>query len=382
MSKSAKPIFITKDEANKILKKIHGRYTYLNKPMISTVLSMDGCIYYDHQQNIHIEYKEVVNNNDKLEKKMRHVVVDGYSPDVIEDYRLEDKTGYGRTAYKTARNLCFQCGEELDYPDNKKYAIYNEDDNYTNIYYRFLNYKFARNKFIEHCYSYDINFCFPAQFSKPLPYGEICKYDSYVLEGEIGFNSSITCDGKNTFDTVLPNEGRADYVFKTKIYGGLVAYAYYAFNLKNSASDEEYATVKAKQHAFLGVLLYHNIFLRTAILEYARREIEYWVEKYKDNVIMSTVDNLVSNVEIKDLPIGKEMGKFKVEHYDEKFIFASQDIKQWESDDFTKYKGVKKSRWINKNSFYDEPAVYYNSITGLIEYVDNRKVVELWPSEK
>ena len=91
---------------------------------------------------------------------------------------------------------------------------------------------------------------------------------------------------------------------------------------------------------------YHNVFIRIAILEYAR----LYISSLKDeNTIMQTVDSIVSLKPRNDLNLGDGLGQFKVEHNNEPFIWKTDAVKKWYYED-TKKTGLKDSR--KSGNFY------------------------------
>ena len=136
----------------------------------------------------------------------------------------------GRSGYIKMKKFCNKYNEIIDFKDN---------DNFIN--YKWIPYEFADknhyNKILEHCYEYDSNSNYLSKFKMPLPYGEIVREDDYVNDGEIGFNIVYNKNHEPAISTVFI--GKANIIFKTKVYKGLVEFADYMYSEKLKIIDEE-----------------------------------------------------------------------------------------------------------------------------------------------
>ena len=287
------------------------------------------------------------------------------------------KKNIGRDAIKQLKSYCSIYKEEFEYKNNKDYVIYGDDekDIVANMY-NYLNKDIPRDTWIEHCYGYDMNSCYPSFLDKPLPHGDIIARDRIVQEDEIGFVNDITDTLDKTFTLCLPGE-YAEIIFKSKIYEGFKDYATSEFKRKKQASKDDYEDTKAKYNAMLGNMKYHNIFIRIAVLGYAYR----FMESLRDeNTIMQTVDSIVSLKPRTDLNIGEDLGQFKEEHTDEPFIFKSHGVKKWFNSK-TSYKGMLRDS-IEGNYVYKDPLYYFDDVSRKFKKTKKRRKERLWPELK
>lgn len=318
---NVKANFTTIDNFNDTLRTLLGRNIIYKRPAENTPLNWDVYVFKDGQKNVHLLYKDIINET----KKIIHLAYDTVDPE--RPAKQEKVKNAGRKAFREANKLCQQYQEDLNYSKNKDFIEYGSDDkNIVAFMYHYTNRDIEAQTWHKHCYGYDMNSCFPYFLTKPLPYGDIIRQDDVVGKGEIGFNRDLTyrCDESLT----LALEGqRAKYIFKSKVYKGLTTFALEFFNKKKLAkTDEEKDFSKLVLNAFIGDMKYHNIFIRVTVLEYARR----YMESLKDeNTIIQTVDSIVSLVPRPDLNIGTNLGQFKCEHEDQSFVFKNDVVKRW-----------------------------------------------------
>lgn len=209
------------------------------------------------------------------------------------------------------------------------------------------------------CWSYDCNSAYPYAMLKDMPDTRAKpRYFSRVGEHEIGFykNGSAT--------TVV---GRiADIVFPL-MESPMKSYVNKYYKLKSESQGEEKAKWKKWLVIPAGQLQRKNIFLRLAVLHYAK---EYIMQYIDDDTVYCNVDSIVSTKPRNDIPLGKELGLFKQEHANEPFKYKDVGIYQW--SDQCHYCGVPLhtikdiedlSNVININKYF------YNEKKGLIDHV-------------
>lgn len=331
-------VYVSYQEFNKKIREYSGRIILMEKPRPN--IAWDICLYTDNQNNIHLLYKDLstkAKEKMNFKKQVFHYAFDPYDPDRRGTDVIKGK---GREAFKKAEQYCKLYNETLEFNDNKKFVRYKDDDyNIVAYMYHYINRSLPSRIWYKNCYGYDMNSCYPYFMTKPLPYGDIVRENDIVGEDELGFNYDITVRGDNSFLMCFPGE-RATFIFKTKIYKGLKDFVDYEYNIKKELSGEEREEHKLILNSLIGIMKYHNVFLRIAILEYARN----YIEKLKDeNTIMQTVDSIVSLTPRPDLDIGNDLGQFKLEHEAESFIWINDSNKRWANSDTSK-KGLKNSR--------------------------------------
>lgn len=286
------------------------------------------------------------------------------------------REGIGRAAINQLKSYCKIYKEDFEYKHNKDYVTYDKSKDIVANMYNYLDSNAPRDTWIEHCYGYDMNSCYPSFLDKPLPTGEIIARDRIVQQDEIGFINSITDTLDKTFTLCLPGE-YAEIIFKAKVYEGFKMYAFAEFEKKKMASQEDYEDTKAKYNAMLGNMKYHNIFIRIAVLGYAYR----FMESLRDeNTIMQTVDSIVSRVKRTDLNIGDGLGQFKEEHINEPFIFKSHGVKKWYNSR-TSYKGMLRDAIVG-NYVYKDSLYYFDDVSRKFKVNKKRRKEQLWPELK
>lgn len=305
------------------LKRLKSRKFRQYEPQPSSIISSYVYLYQDKRDNYHLIFR------DYYIKKVRHLVFDPYTGE--EDPSMVNYAG--RSAYNRMKKFCQKYDEDFNFKQNDEFRDY-----------KWVPYEFSDkdnfNKVLEHCYEYDSNSNYLSKFKMPLPYGEIVKEDGYVEDGEIGFNVIYNSRHEPALETVF--KGRANIIFRTKVYKGLCDFADFMYSEKQKITDaEEKARWKTIICAAHGNLKNHNIFMGTAIIGYSKQEIK----KYSQfcHVYMNTVDSIVCSAPIENIPLGDGLGEFKLVHENEKFKYESQGIKYWENGDI-KHKGLKKSR--------------------------------------
>ena len=360
------PVYVSYTEFNKILKEYDGRIIVTDKP---TEVGWNLNFFKDNQSNYHILYRDL---NTSLKKEIHHLAFDPYDPsrrgsDVIK--------GEGRKAFKLAQSYCDMYGESLDFIENKNFVRYDDEDyNIVACMYHYVNRNLPIRTWHKHCYGYDMNSCYPYFMTKPLPYGEIVGRNRYVKEDELGFNFDLTVKGDTSFRMCFEGEF-ANIIFKKKVYRGLLDFVEYEYARKKTSTKEERDKHKLILNSLIGIMKYHNVFLRIAVLEYARMYIESLKD---DNTIMQTVDSIVSLTPRPDLDIGDNLGQFKLEHEDESFIWITDSQKKWANSDTSK-KGLKKARTYDNFQLVKPPYGFDFNKFKIVRQKEEWS--RLWPNE-
>lgn len=248
-----------------------------------------------------------------------------------KDHKIEINNAGART-YKRIKKFTKKYDEDINFEDNDKYL------DYTWIPFEYMD---TRNttKWVQ-AYEYDSNSNYLAQFKKPLPYGNIIRTNDDIKQNEIGFNITYNGKHKNAIEAVF--KGHADVIFKAKIYQGLCDFADYMYTKRLELPEgEERDAWKVLICSAHGNLKYHNIFMAAAIIGYSKKELLSYCNDV--HVYMNTVDSIICDKPIDNIPLGKELGQYKLKHTNEQFRYLSHGIKEWENGE-TSHKGEKKSR--------------------------------------
>lgn len=206
-------------------------------------------------------------------------------------------------------------------------------------------------KRIHNCYSYDVNSAYGKAMTMDMPdTREIKDGHREVKYGEIGFinieretfKGFYQAEGQ-ALQMVMAGEGYASYIFDA-MPSPFVDFANRWYERKICATNRAEKTIaKEMMNYAVGYLGHENLnpFLRAAVVEYANRLIR---SVFDENTIFCNTDSIISTVRRDDLPIGNEMGEFKLDHSGD---FASKDFNyQWNLEVPT-YRGIPKS-WFPK----------------------------------
>ena len=175
---------------------------------------------------------------------------------------------------------------------------------------------------------YDVNKSFFNACNNLMP-TEMLREVSNPEEGEVGFLLSGT-------PVIGPSDKLCAFVFRLERHKGLDRYVdIYKKKFDMVKTSEEKQYLKDQINMSIGNLANHNPFLRNMIVWYSNQFIE---SKVDENTIWSNTDSIVSTVRRPDLEVGKEIGKFKIQHEGE-FIQAVTGY-QWISDKCFSNKGI------------------------------------------
>ena len=193
------------------------------------------------------------------------------------------------------------------------------------------NYDFVREQYSRKwlkCYSYDQNSAYSYAMLQPMPdTSKRPKLNDFVGPNEIGFFE----DGMATTEEGV----YAEYIYPL-MPSPFTPYVLKYFNKKiNSKTIEEKSKWKYFLNIPTGMLHRVNIFMRLAVLYYARNYIRSFID---ENTIYCNVDSIVSTKERLDLPLNDNLGSFKAEHKNEDFKFIKSGIYQWGNE--CHYKGI------------------------------------------
>lgn len=186
--------------------------------------------------------------------------------------------------------------------------------------FQYSNQIYSNKEYI--CYSYDANSAYSFAMINKMPDTRIpARINDRIGENEIGFYNNGGCS--------LVQGQYATYVFKL-VESPYIDYVDHFYNLKSNAKTKpERVHYKFYLNIASGLIHRYNIFHRLAILYYSRD----YIQKYSDkDTIYSNTDSIVSLKPRDNLPIGNDLGQFKIEHNGDRFKFIQPGIYQWESE--------------------------------------------------
>ncbi len=318
--KKVNPTTIKVEDFNEYLYALDGRHIKYEKP--NGIISDFVFVYEDNRKNRHLIYKDSHTN------KTYHFKCDPYLNEVdpLEKY----KNNAGAIAMRSLNRFLKKNHESIRCPcNNPKYSWrgfewYDPDHAYEDL---------------TNVYQYDMNSAYLYYFTKPLPYGDIIRRNSYVNQGEIGFVIENSIDGKRYLETCFEGE-YADIIFKTKVYQSFIDYAYENYKKRLLITDEfEKKGFKIRMHALHGNLKYHNVYISTAVVGYCKRQM---LALRDDKTIMCTIDS-ITHIGPMKIDLGNQLGQFKEEHTNEKFMYYNNAVKVWNDTDVY-HKGLDKKR--------------------------------------
>lgn len=320
-----KAISVSYEEMNNILYKLDGRIIeVLHSEKDLKEISYKVYIYYDTRNNMHLYYKDIF-PTDTVKKGYKRQVLH-YKLNLYDmEKRPEENEDIPLKAILKLNSLARKYKE--NYKLNKDKVDVNISEYHATMY-SYTNPKFPRNVWIDNCYGYDMNSCYPTFMKYPLPNGDPVGFKRIVMDNEIGFiyGAKLNANGFNkTVEKVKTGE-YADIIFKSMIYKSFSEFATNIYELKKNSNEAERDRAKLMLNALPGLMRRHNIFIEAAITGYAKDII---IGLRDENTIMQRVDSIISSKPRTDLDIGEELGQFKEEHTNEPFIFVSEGKKRW-----------------------------------------------------
>lgn len=203
----------------------------------------------------------------------------------------------------------------------------------------YRNPKFV-GKRVENCYGYDLNSAYPwgmlqdlPDTNKPLKPGKVGKNEYSFTE--TGLRAKIGTYSKYRFELMKSPYTR----FVDRWYAAK----------KNAKNDAEKNTAKFVLNASIGALQNHNAFLRAAIIDNFHTIITELSSKYKDHILSTNVDSIVSDIRIPEIEanIGSNIGQWKLEHTGSFAIHKNAFSVQWNFD-IPSFGGGKSKTWFKE----------------------------------
>lgn len=220
---------------------------------------------------------------------------------------------------------------------------------------------------------YDMNSAYGYGMLQPMPDTSKPPRRGIIKPGEIGFNE-VSYNGDIEIQSLEPFfSGYSENIFKI-IPSPLDKFVNKWYNVKKEAIDKVTKT-KAKNMLVysVGMLQRHNPFLRAAIIGQCNNYIK---SLFDENTIYANTDSIVSLEPRPDLPIGEDIGQFKIEH-DGDFAYIGFNH-QW-NDEIPAYRGIPKS-WFKPgfDILKDKPPSFGNLIYFDRNTIQLRKAVNKW----
>lgn len=249
-----------------------------------------------------------------------------------KDSQERDQTINGMISYRTLQHYY----KVPDFSENEK--VKND-----------LGWDEQRNKFIEHatpilyynkdyqleynenCIGYDINSSYSAAMLKKMPDTSKEPRSGFIGKNEIGFY----LDRNNNYKAIF--EGYSDYIFPL-MDSPFTEFINKWYGIKCNPKDKhEKAKAKQMLNFCVGYMQKKNPFLRSAIVTYANNTILNLID---ENTLYCNTDSIVSKKERSDIPLGNDLGKFKVEH---KGTFKYKEFNYQWNDDKPTWRGISKA---------------------------------------
>lgn len=199
-------------------------------------------------------------------------------------------------------------------------------------------------------YCYDINSAYGWALEQPIPNTKKLATRRVVGENEIGF----LLDGATNslgwgYRLKMVHKGCfSDYVFPLmeSPYTKFVNKWYRKKIYSRKSDDRKYAKMVINEA--VGYLQLINPFIRATVVERCNERIRQLMD---ENTIYCNTDSICSNVP-RDLPMGRDIGLFKLEHSGE--VAITSYTYQWNTD-FPVYRSIPKSRFKKWNESHDRP---------------------------
>ncbi len=186
-------------------------------------------------------------------------------------------------------------------------------------------------KELHNIYCYDINSSYPYAMLHDMPDTRVkARYNSIVGEHEIGFNKN----GSVTDEVGV----KCDYVFPL-CESPFKSYVNKYYELKKNTTDSDLRQLyKDYLNLATGLIQRHCIFIRNAIIYYAVKHLNHYFELNQESeCIYSNVDSLYFLRPAKNIPIGENIGEFKMSTIGT-FIYLG--VGMYQADEEVHYKGL------------------------------------------
>lgn len=216
-----------------------------------------------------------------------------------------------------------------------------------------IGYKPEYSEAQHYIWAYDQNSAYSTALVSGMIDTEHYRLDDVVKENEVGFFigcSDIKMTRKvGTFcDVVFP-----------LIESPFKKFVEYYYKIKSTTTDKyEKARAKAYLNSAVGYLQRINLFMRAYVVETANENIRRYID---ENTIMWNTDAIYSLVSRPDIPLGADLGQFKLEYEGEIYHFHN-NYQKIDSGELC-YRGVPKAVGLKgfslKERHYLKPSDFY-----------------------
>lgn len=334
--KKRREVYLSITQFNEILRYAKKTKNVLFREHISGVDSMIGCAYLDLRQ----VYARLTMNSLEDGKPVTYVTrMDGSK--VIQETS-------GMQAYSIMQRY-YRCKDFTS--DATVCELLGYIDEIERFSYGASAFLYANSRFVGkrvEAWDYDVNSSYSWALTQKMPFteGKMSMYREVSEGKEIGFKRIGT-------DLEVALSGKAEFIFKLVKSPYLKFVSKYYSKKKNARKNHDVRKAeKAKQtmNYAVGYLQRKNPFMRSAILYYANKKIKDLVDE--DTIFCST-DSIVSARKRDDIPIGTDIGQFKIEKHGH-FAFVNFNY-QWD-DEVAHMRGVPSAwiaEYIKENGRYD-----------------------------
>lgn len=179
---------------------------------------------------------------------------------------------------------------------------------------------------VDYAIAYDINKAYFNAMKNDMPDTSVKPRMGFVEANEIGFRmgKTIICNDPDTNTSVprialvmVKEGGYADYIFPKMptMFTPYITHMLNKFKECEKIVDEKErkevkGIIKYSINASVGCIQNHNPFIRAAIVGYATQYIESLIN---DDTVYVNTDCIISTCKRDDIPIGNEIGQFKIE---------------------------------------------------------------------
>jgi hypothetical protein len=178
------------------------------------------------------------------------------------------------------------------------------------------------------CWSYDVNSAYSYAMLQDMPdTDQPPRLNDFVHAGEIGFTAGgeASTEEGDYMEFIFPLKESPFKAYVNKYYD----------KKKEATNDDERAKWKYFLNIPSGMMQKHNIFMRLAILHYAKIYISSFID---EDTVYCNVDSIISTKERTDLPLGDKLGEFKKSKENADFKYIQPGIYQWGSE--CHYQGI------------------------------------------
>lgn len=166
-------------------------------------------------------------------------------------------------------------------------------------------------------YGYDINSAYPFAMTKPMPDTRNMHFDTVIGENQVGFDRML--------NVVMVKGLKCPYVCDLVESPFLKFVQDHYAKKKTAVSKEQRQREKNYLNIATGIIAMHNPFIRNMIIYHSNTYLKSFVNGYlnqeEGGVVYCNIDSIYSVDKRDDIPVGPELGQFKLEHENEYFEY-------------------------------------------------------------